>query len=75
MVPVAFRQMARTRCTELAEWIATQRGEVEVSMEMAMRAMLRGAAFFMRDAIRDELLRLGLDVTPFADEFVQQERA
>lgn len=75
LVPVAFRQNARTRCVEIAEWLAVEGGDVEVDTACAVRASIRGAPFFMRDVVREQLVEEGIDVARYAEEFGQKEEA
>ncbi|MBK03439.1 MAG: hypothetical protein CL920_19485 [Deltaproteobacteria bacterium] len=69
LVPVVFRDVARTRCTEKAELMSVEHGDVEVDMDTAVRAFIREAPFFMHGVLREELEKTGLDMSPYEDEF------
>jgi hypothetical protein len=60
LVPLAFRDDARRRLTALAESLAAEEGEIEVTQPKALEALLRGTPDFQQRALEQALATRGL---------------
>jgi hypothetical protein len=64
-VPAPFRTSARNRATERAEYLATIRGESEVRINDAVRALIDVTPGFQHESLAQALHASGIDPRPF----------
>ena len=68
-VPVDFRDQARRRATERAEYLALERGDVSVDLELGIRAIIQMTPAFRVDEVRGTLSELGYDTSRWEKDF------
>ncbi len=68
-IPVAFRDTARQRVIERAEFLATEQAEDSVSWRLGVRAVVQVTPAFKLPQLRSSLLALGLQPAEFEPDF------
>jgi hypothetical protein len=68
LVPIGFRQAARTRVTERAEMLAGEAGQILVNLDNAVRALAATTPVFQQSALVSALQQEGIDTLPYFQE-------
>ena len=61
VVPLSFRQLARTRITEKAEMLTARKGSISVNIDCAVQALAEATPHFQHPALEAGLLERGID--------------
>lgn len=61
VVPLSFRQSARTRITEKAEMLTAGKGSITVDLDCAVQALAEATPHFQHPALEAGLLERGID--------------
>ncbi len=65
IVPLCFRDKARERVTERAEYLAVSEGLLMVEETQAMQSLVDSALDFQYESVYDAMLEEGIDSTPY----------
>ncbi len=68
IVPVDFRQRARQRVTERAEYLCIEQGEIDVARRHAVQALLDVTLDFQRPTLIEALREEGIEVEDASDK-------